>query len=436
MDKRRKFKIACSCIITIGLLAVTLKYLTDLMELKTADSRFTPFFEQDEDFDVLFMGSSHVVLSIYPMELWDKYGIISYNMGGYGERIPTTYWVMENALEQTDPKLVVVDCAYLFAEVKTDAGFFYNVHNTFDALPLNSVKLSAIYDLLDDPEADKELQEWTEGEVNKRSGIELWWDYSIYHNRWNELSEDDFAVPYNKAKGAEFSVDVAIPITVTKIPADQKLEGETTGVRYLRKMIEDCQAREIEVLLIYLPFPAEEKRQMYANRLYDIAEEYSVNYINFLDMDVVDYNTDCFDANSHLNPSGGHKVTEYIGQYIKEHYDIADQRNNPAYDGWYEDYGEWIEYKIDNLKETEQLDSYLMLLADQKFEVEIEINNPEIIEDEYYVRLLKNAGIDKEEYIAIVEMGNDYDEEDNPDARITVKDKVTKEIIDQADFFL
>lgn len=291
-----------------------MQYLTDLMELKNSDMIFLPFLEQDENFDVLLMGSSHMIFGVYPMELWNDYGIVSYNMGGHGERIPTTYWMMENALEHTTTQLVVIDCVYLYAEEKTNDAFS-NIHTSFDAFPLNSTKLSSIYDLLDDPEMDRMIQEGTARELRKRTGMELYWDFSIYHTRWNELNETDFIVSLVKNKGAEYVAAIGTPIEVTKIPIEKKLEGETTGVRYLRKMIEDCQSREIEVLLVFVPFPAEESRQMDANRVYDIADEYGVNYINFLDMDIVDYNTDCYDENSHLNASGGQKVTEYRTVY-------------------------------------------------------------------------------------------------------------------------
>lgn len=435
MNKRRKLKIACSCVMTICLLFISLQYLTDLMELKNSDMIFLPFLEQDEDFDVLLMGSSHMILGVYPMELWNDYGIVSYNMGGHGERIPTTYWMMENALEHTTPQLVVIDCVYLYAEEKTNDAFS-NIHTSFDAFPLNSTKLSSIYDLLDDPEMDRMIQEGTARELRKRTGMELYWDFSIYHTRWNELNETDFIVSRVKNKGAEYMAAIGTPIEVTKIPIEKKLEGETTGVRYLRKMIEDCQSREIEVLLVFVPFPAEESRQMDANRVYDIADEYGVNYINFLDMNIVDYNTDCYDENSHLNASGGQKVTEYIGQYIAENYDIPDQRNNPAYDSWYEDYRDWTEEKVNILKDTDQLDVYLMLLADQHLEAEIEINNPAIWEDEYYVRFLNNIGVYEGDYGAKAKRGDDSGNEDNPDVHITVRDRATGEIVDQVDFSL
>lgn len=435
MDKIHKLKIICSCFVTISLLVVSLRYLTDLMELKDSDSNYLPFFDQSEDFDVLFMGSSHVMLGIYPMELWNDYGIVSYNMGGPASAIPTTYWVMENALEKTTPKLVVIDCFLLGTETKTGDNFSY-VHYLFDVFPLNATKVSAIRDLLDDPVWDSMQQAGVTSEIRKRTEMELWWNYTSYHTRWNELSAGDFNVSCTKRKGAGYRIAIATPNAFAKIPTGRKLEGETTGIKYLRKMIEDCQNRGIEVMLIYIPFPAGEDVQLEANRVYDIAAEYGVNYINFLDMDLVNYKTDCFDAYSHLNPSGGYKVTEYIGQYITEHYNIPDQRLNPAYDSWYADYKEWTEEKVGILKETEYLDIYLMLLADQHFEAEIEINNLAIWEDEYYVRLLNNIGIYEENYETVAETGHNSGEEDSPDVHLTIKNKATGDIIDQADFSL
>lgn len=421
---KRKFKIICSCFITLCIIVVPLRYLTDVMELKDSDFKYLPFFEQSEDFDVLFMGTSHVLNGIYPMELWNDYGIVSYNMGGHANQLATTYWVLENALEHTTPRLVAIDCMQLEADVKSAALFSYG-HYSFDAFPLNKTKLSAIRDLTDDSRREEILGE----EMDEGTGMDLLWNYSIYHMRWNELTESDFAVLRTKEKGAEFRVGVTVSDEMIKIPADKKLEGETISTEYLRKMIEDCQSRGIEVLLLYVPFPAGERSQMSANRVYDIADEYGVNYVNFLDMNLVDYNTDYYD-DSHLNPSGARKVTEYLGKYIMEHYDIPDQRTNPVYSDWHEDYREYSEYKVDVLKEQESLDLYLMLLADKNFDVTLDIDNPKIWEDEYYARLLSNIGIDQEHYGTMDEMGDTIDSE----IHITVRDKLTKEILDQADF--
>lgn len=126
----------------------------------------------------------------------------------------------------------------------------------------------------------------------------------------------------------------------------------------------------IEVLLVYLPYPAPKDARLEVNSVYAVAEEYGVNYINFVEMDnVVDYTTDCYDSGSHLNPSGARKVTDYLGRYMKEHYNIPDRRNDKNYGRWFDDYETYTDYKINNINNQKVMEQELMLLADKNFSV-------------------------------------------------------------------
>lgn len=377
--KRKLWRII-SCVLTLCLLVVSLNVLTNLMERKDSIVKYRPFFEQEADFDVLFMGTSHVVDDIFPMELWNDYGIVSYNLAEHSNRFPTIYWTIENVLDHTSPKLIVVDCLRLEYDEKATL----SVHTSLDAFPLSVAKIKAAMDLWNDSE--------TEGE--KRTPIELIWDYSVYHARWNELTEDDFQVTANIEKGAETYIAVDVPLDFPKVDRSEKLEEDTVGVEYLKKIIEKCQERGIDILLTYLPFPADVTDQKNANRVYDIAAEYGINYINFLDMDIVDYDTDCLDSDSHLNPSGARKVTDYLGKYIMEHYQISDQRSNSEYRDWFEDYEEYKAMKVNNLKAQYDWDTYLMLLADKNLDAIVEIRNPELWNNNRFVNLIENLGID------------------------------------------
>lgn len=385
---KRKIRIAVSCIMTIGLTAIFLWYSTGLMERKLSREKNGPFFEQKEDFDVLFMGTSHMGYGIYPMELWNDYGIVSYNLGGHGNPLATTYWTLENAFDYTTPKLVVIDCFLLSYMVKS-SGSFSSVHISLDTFPLSRAKIAAAFDLLDDKTAENLF-----ADKEPRSRLEVLWDYSIYHTRWDDLGEEDFIIEFTREKGAEHYAGVVPAEKMVRIPAESKLEEDTVSIEYLRKMIEDCNNRGIDVLLTYLPFMADETCQKEANRVYDIAREYGVGYINFLDVDVVNYRTDYCDSDYHLNPSGARKVTDYIGQYIKEHYDIPDQRDNGAYAHWYVDYEEYTNGQKNELRNLESLDKYLMMLADKNYSVLIEVRNAEIWRDKYYLDLLENLQVD------------------------------------------
>ena len=393
---RRKIKIAISCIITVCLTVCFLSGLTDLMERKSSEIKYTDFFEQDKDFDVLFMGTSHVLNAVYPMELWDDYGIISYNFGGHSNQIATTYWVMKNALEFTTPKVVVIDCLALSSNSKCSDLFSY-LHLSLDTFPLSMTKVKAIWDLLDDPVLDEAIENGTARESDEpRTKIGLLWDYSVYHSRWTEIGQSDFELSHTYEKGAESRIAVTRG-NLNKISSEQKMESGTTGEQYLRRMIEDCQDRGIEVLLTYLPFPANGEQQMEANYVYDIAEEYGVNYINFLNINLINYQTDLYDEASHLNPSGARKVTNYLGEYLISNYDISDQRNNEDYSFWYEDYEEYNEMKNRNIVGRSSIVEYLMLLSGDNVDITMDIRNKDIFNNAWIVELLGNLGVDTNE---------------------------------------
>lgn len=198
------------------------------------------------------------------------------------------------------------------------------------------------------------------------------------------------------------------------------------GINYLKKLLEECRQREIPVLLTYLPYPTSEEWKMEANMIQDIADEYGVNYLNFTDLDVVNYNTDCSNEDSHLNPSGGRKVTKYLGYYIYTHYDIpCHQRDVESVTEWQERYDVYIDYKIALLKEEKVLKDYLMLLNDNDLRSEIYINpNSKLFQDEEIKRLINN-----------IENGSCINDENlAAEIMITVRNRYKNAIVDKVQF--
>lgn len=368
-----------SCIMAVIITVVMLNTVANITERKESVMKNQDFISEKQNIDVLFLGTSHVINGVYPMELWNEYGIVSYNLAGHSTPIATSYWVLKNALDYTKPKVVVIDCLDIRNVIKVSDNFDYT-HICFDVFPLSLTKIQAVNDLL---ENNTEHNKW-----------DLLFPFSQYHNRWNQLSSEDFNVVYNCEKGAEMRVDLVSPVYHDKIPAGQKVTEDTLAMEYLEKIIIECNEQEIEVLLTYLPFPAEASYQEEANRVYDIAQEYGVDYINFLDMDIVNYETDCYDADSHLNPSGARKVTDYLGKYIIDNYDVQDQRSNVDYVKWADDYEEYQMKKNEILTDIENPYVYMSMLTDTNYNVIIEVTNKEILLDEKLCALFGNMGID------------------------------------------
>ena len=382
----KRFKRIMGCILILTLIIIQIAVYSRIVGHKSDEIKYNVFFEQEEDFDVLFMGSSHVLNALLPMELWNDYGIVSYNMGGHGCTIPLSYWMLKMALEYTTPKLVVIDGYFIEKDMKEIEEIGY-AHISLDEFPMTKTKALAINDLF-----------------KNENKMEFYWQFSLYHNRWSKLNKEDFIYKSNIEMGAEMRIGVAEP-KVVEVDKTEKLDKETVAMEYMGKIIELCQSNGIEVLLTYLPYPVESYAE--ANSMNAIAEKYGVNYINFLEKEIVNYETDCYDENSHLNPSGAWKVTDYLGQFITENYAIEDQRGNESYsEKWDAYYKQYILSKEEKFINTE-LNNQLMLMYDNDFNWGIFIPDIEAFyEDKQQKSLLFNLGVDdnkinKDEWVII-----------------------------------
>ena len=371
------------CALTLGMVAG----VSRLVERKESIEKMKPFLDRAGEYDVLFLGDSIMNTGVFPMEMWEKYGITGYNIASYGNTLPISYWALQNALDYADPKLVVLDVQGTSKTYKL-SGNSSDVHTAFDCYPISRTKIAALDDLMDDPYAVDD------------SGVayaDMKWEYLFtlgkYHSRWSELTSEDIHPIYNREKGAKSVMAVADAQDYDLIDEDRATEENGQwGFVYLRRIIEDCQKRGIDVLLVHLPYPASEEQQMDANAVYYIAEEYGVDYIDFVSMDqVADYATDCFDAHEHLNPSGARKVSDYLGRYISEHYDIADHRGEEKYAAWKMDTQTYREKKLADMGAQADIECVLMLLHDDDFSVEVDIGaGSAFFESEKRMTLMQN----------------------------------------------
>ncbi|MBQ9990268.1 MAG: SGNH/GDSL hydrolase family protein [Lachnospiraceae bacterium] len=379
---KQGIKFFLSAVIVAGLVFIGLDYVAKVTERKDSVNKYAEFYDQETDFDVLFLGQSRVLNSVFPMELWREYGIVSYNLAGHGNTIPTNYWLLMSALEETTPKLVVLDCGLVKEQNKVNT--VEQLHLSVDHIPYGETKTAMINDLLGESE-----QKW-----------DFLWKFSTYHNRWSEVTAADFNPQPNVEKGAESRIGVTAPEGHLDFGTEDKIQGKTTGMEYLVKIIEECQARDIEILLTYIPFPDPSGWQLESNAVWDIAKEYEVNYLDFHTLfPVINLETDCYDSNAHLNPSGGWKLTSYLGQYIADNYGIEDRREDPLYKDWHEDYEAYRQYKLNNRPLVEELQSYLMLLYDQELSFGIWLEPGADWLDNMTIReLLANIGIEADSY--------------------------------------
>ncbi len=378
---KRKTKAILSGLVIVAMTVSMLSYLTKLVENWDEYGKFRlfPFYEEKEDVDVIFLGSSHMYCTAFPMELWQDYGITSFNMGVSSSYLPETYWVLESVLEQDSPKMVVVDTFLLSAPEKVSLDSGATVHHFLDAVPFSITKLHMIHDLLS----------------GTGYSTEFIWDFIVYHDRWETLTENDFNPVSSVEKGASMKTGLFVEKRPELSSNDELLSSDALGVKYLERILDVCSENNIDVLLTYMPFYFDKFSEIEANSMEKIAAERGINCINFLKKEsLTNWKTDYSDI-GHLNASGAQKATDYLGRYIMEHYDVPDRRGDPNYVGWYEDYKQYTQYKIGTIARQSELQNYLMLLYDKHLSPCIYLAPNDLWrEDEIYSALLENIGID------------------------------------------
>ncbi len=310
-----------------------------LVRRKDSQYKYADFFDKarQDQIDVLFIGSSHVINAMNPAVLYGEYGITSYNMGGHGSVMQATYWELLEALQYCRPKYVVVDTFLMQKDYKYLDVMYEDstqeerdssidqLHLNMDVWPLNKLKIAAIEDLIQDRAIQKEFL----------------FDFLVYHSRWDELNGNDYkaltgSADRNELFGAEMRYGIELTPGIYPNPEDDSgLGGETVGEEYLRKIIDECQRNDIGVITTFLTCSAttDDKRVMDSARI--ISESYDVPFINMQDLGVVDLYTDMNDT-GHMNALGSIKATKYIGQILSDTGAFEDHRGDEAYDDWQE----------------------------------------------------------------------------------------------------
>ena len=379
-----KKKYIVSILLMLAAVAVGIVFVNRVFMRDGSRFKYKPFFENDTEYDVLFFGTSHVINGIFPMQLWKDYGITSYNFGGHGNSIATSYWVLVNACKYHKPKVAVLDvlgAGSSYASMNVSQS-----HISLDTFALSSDKIRAASDIFAD---------------NKQYRNEIISPLIVYHNRWTELSENMIKAGVgiydgSKEMGAESRIAVAKPDEMTLIPQTDMLKEETVGLSYIKKFIDYCRAEGIEPVIINIPYPAPENSQQSANAAIKLGRSNGVPSINFQYEGIVDFDTDLYDPNSHLNPSGARKITEYLGEFLSQNYKLKDKRTDPDYQDWHAYYEEYRTYISDKIKNAEDYKISLMLLNNENFRAELtvtpehDIENADIVEQKLIAQLGDN----------------------------------------------
>ncbi len=370
---RKIIKVSITVILTLALLLL----MAWMLHPKGWYHKMNEFYKYQDDYDVWFLGSSYTIMGTLPEELYNEYGIRSYNLADYGQTFVIDYWMTRNLIERSKPKLVVLDVGQIGGEEKYSEDNISCVRRMISSLPFGREKIAAINDLF-------------EGDLRE----EMLFPFSADHYNWEYLTKEYFKPEESYELGSDQNVfdnlgkadyllvkpaeiPDPIPFSNTKMP-------ESLECGYFRKLIELCRDNNIEVLLVKSPLATDVDHLRQYNQAYAIGQEYGVPYISGFDhKDSFDGDTDMWDS-SHLNSFGARKWTHILGEYICEHYPQIETTTDDItvrqrWDDRYEKYLEWLDTE---LPLQSYLNSYLMLCTNPRYSLEIRMKEDSPVKDD------------------------------------------------------
>lgn len=402
-------KIICFCMIAVLLV----NGLTDLLKPKWLENRWKSaktnlsYYELEKDSaEVVFFGASVISAAADPFQLYEEYGISSYNLGVMSQPMIATYYWFKEALETQNMKLAVIEiksAGRSSEKSETKARKSYDYMNW----GLNKIEYALDYKVARE-EPNAELDAWS-----------YLFPLSLYHTRWSELTYDDydFFLGNNDSYTKGFSVlstkfedrdnfnpekDAKGKYDGFEVDTDEIEEPNPVNSDYLDKLVE--LAKENNVELLFVKTPDERWNAKQHNYIQGVADK---NDINFVDMNLKSwreennfiYREDAADI-IHVNINGAKKVSKFLGQYIVDNYDLTDYRegensvkkdfesNKAFYDA---------EMKEGKLSFISNLDEYLEAINDEDNEIIIASgSNVESINfTENQKKLLTDLGVSK-----------------------------------------
>lgn len=280
-------------------------------------------YDQPRDtIDVVFMGSSHIHCDVNTALLWEKYGIASYDYSAAEQPLWITYYYLKEICKYQTPKLVVLDL-YSPARFKDDYQYSW-LNENLAGVRFSLNKLGMIY-------ASCEPEHY----------FDYFPSIAACHGRYDELGNEDVEYLFSKSEDRA-SFKGYTPYFIKDPQEEPELAQSRSGgitiksEEYLQKIIKYTEEKNIELFLVVSPYITTDEDELVYNRVHEIADSYglefnSTNYF-YSEMEL-DFDKD-FNDESHLNYVGSCKYTDYLGQELKDKFNIPDRRGDKKWESW------------------------------------------------------------------------------------------------------
>ena len=296
--------IAVTCLLLYGAVLLTRPKTVDY-EVATIEA-----FHRMPDFslDVIAYGSSHMWQGIKPSQLKEQYGIEAYNYADAWQRLNTTTLFVEDSLITQKPKVAIID-THKFNQVLRDVDMDGEIYYTRF--------------LKETPSRKRFLQDCFGGELERY--LSYIFPFISFHQNWAEVDEktftqtpEDLVPEFIELRGFRQKIRPTA-IDLHYDPNVEQSELSEESIKELDYIMSLFGNSGTKVIFITVPYEGDDT---FHDSIAEYAALHDIPYLNlfeYIDEIGLDGETDFVDE-GHLNDSGATKVTEFMGEYLKENY--------------------------------------------------------------------------------------------------------------------
>ena len=321
-----KIRKSVKIIISALLIAVSLFLLQRLLVPKYVDdvvegAFIAAYYEEEKDFDVVFIGDCEVYENFSPAVLWQEYGINSYIRGSAQQYIWQSYYLLEDTLRYETPKAAVFNVLALqYDTAQREAYNRMSLEGMEWALP----KVKAILASMREEERF----------------LDYLFPILRYHSRWSELTGADVRYLFDTEQVSHNGYYMRVDVKAAQdVPGGKILGDYSFGEKaweYLDRMAALCEEKGIELVLVKAPSLYPYWYSQWEEQVEDYAAAHGLRYLNFLELAEetgIDYSTDTYDGGLHMNLSGAEKLSRCFGRVLSEELGIPDRRGEERLSG-------------------------------------------------------------------------------------------------------
>ncbi len=287
-------------------------------------SRFMGFYAEPKDsLDIVMIGSSPTYSCCVMPELYGEYGIKAYPLASNVQRPIAGQFLVKEAEKTQSPALYMFEMRmYVGLEVGLGGNMAYTREVT-DNMKYSANRIDAINAMVTQHITTEDTDKYT-----------YYFDIFKYHSNWGNLIDPvqlrswRFSSP-DPLKGYKITDKVG-PAEAAPVPDDPvPMDLDPYEEQALQDLLATLKETGAQALFYVSPYVLkDEDAEKYAH-IRDVVEAAGYDWLDmnqYYDEIGLDFSRDFSDYGVHTNAVGAQKCTVFLGEYLRDHYDLPDHR--------------------------------------------------------------------------------------------------------------